>query len=336
MAKRTYSRLYGPALLSNSAATVLTAATGMDTMLRHIHVKNTSGSAATFTLSIGTDAAGTRLFDALTVPARKSFEWYGETSLDEGEIVQAYSGTNNVLNLTINGVTKTVGAVVSSSEQWETIFSADVTVSGSHVRATFPDGMAAGTAPMDMWKSFTGERRIRIRVVGFRVSASPAYGPHSAGNVKIGFAWDSDPDPSFVPQTYGEYGTFGDLRETGELRLGYSLQGTVSYPSNHFGNGSGPLITRGVECSEIIWDICQNTTGNFDGHVRMYYGGSLVISTESIKWHETGRLFDIVYWAPVFGGAGEPDVGANDAPQPYVTPGFYEEWREWHVERPVA
>ena len=60
-------RLAGPAQVSNAAATKYTAPAA-GAIVRHVRVSNPSGSPVTFTLSVGADAAGTRLFDAFSVP----------------------------------------------------------------------------------------------------------------------------------------------------------------------------------------------------------------------------------------------------------------------------
>ena len=97
---RTPLRLHGPAQVSNSAATKYTADT--KTVITHIHVYN-PGSAATFTLSIGNDAAGTRLFDAVSIAEDVPFDAWGPYTIENGEVIQALSGTNNQLVLTIDG-----------------------------------------------------------------------------------------------------------------------------------------------------------------------------------------------------------------------------------------
>lgn len=102
-------RLYGPAQVSNAAATKYTVPTSVKTIIRQISIQNPSGSAVTFTLSIGADAAGVRLFDAFSIPAAG----VGVTGniIDRGiywpmvaaEIIQAFAGTNNILVLAIFG-----------------------------------------------------------------------------------------------------------------------------------------------------------------------------------------------------------------------------------------
>lgn len=112
---KTAKRLAGPAQVSNVAATKYTVPALTKTIIRHIHVQNPSGSAVTFTLSIGADAAGVRLYDAYSIPAAAAgtvgsvIDWYGYIVVDAAEIVQAFAGTNNILTLTIYGDELTLG-----------------------------------------------------------------------------------------------------------------------------------------------------------------------------------------------------------------------------------
>lgn len=98
----TPKRLYGPTALTTSAATKYTSpATGAQ--IKHIRVDNPQGgSARAFTLSIGADAAGTRLYDGLTVPPG-GIDLWGPFTLGNAEIVQALAD-NAALVLTIDGV----------------------------------------------------------------------------------------------------------------------------------------------------------------------------------------------------------------------------------------
>lgn len=112
---RTPLRLAGPAQVSNSAATKYTVPAATKTIVRHIHVQNPSGSAVTFTLSIGADAAATRIFDAYSIPAAAAgvtgsvFDHYCYYVLEAAEVIQAFAGTNNILTLTIDGDQITLG-----------------------------------------------------------------------------------------------------------------------------------------------------------------------------------------------------------------------------------
>jgi hypothetical protein len=109
MSSKVHKRMHGPALVSNSAATKYTVPSNRRAVVRHIHVQNPSGSPVTFTLSIGSDAAGSRIFDAFSIPAAASgvaasvLDHYCYYVLEAGEVIQAFAGTNNVLTLTIDG-----------------------------------------------------------------------------------------------------------------------------------------------------------------------------------------------------------------------------------------
>ncbi len=100
---RIANRFHGPALVTNAAVTKFTVASNEKAIVRHIHVQNPSGSAVTFTASIGADAAGTRLFDAYSIAANVVLDHFCYYVLEEAEIFQALAGTTNVLVLTIDG-----------------------------------------------------------------------------------------------------------------------------------------------------------------------------------------------------------------------------------------
>ncbi|MGH7184502.1 MAG: hypothetical protein ACREJN_21360 [Nitrospiraceae bacterium] len=106
---RIATRFAGPALVTNSAATKYTVSASQKAIIRHIHVQNPSGSAVTFTLSIGSDAAGTRIFDAYSIAAGSILDHYCYYVLDAAEIIQALAGTTNVLTLTIDGDLSVLG-----------------------------------------------------------------------------------------------------------------------------------------------------------------------------------------------------------------------------------
>lgn len=96
-------RMHGPAQVSGAAATKYTVPANRKGILRHVHVQNPSGSAVTFTMSIGADAAGTRLFDAYSIGANQVLDHWCYYVLSAAEIIQALAGTANVLVLTIDG-----------------------------------------------------------------------------------------------------------------------------------------------------------------------------------------------------------------------------------------
>lgn len=103
----TLKRLAGPTLLTASAATVYTVPALTTTVVRNIHVCNETGTAATFTLALGTDGAGKRLYKAVSIPANDSLDVGLSLVLGAAEILQAYSGTASALTLVISGVEST-------------------------------------------------------------------------------------------------------------------------------------------------------------------------------------------------------------------------------------
>jgi hypothetical protein len=95
-------RVHGPAAVSNAAATKYTVPTNLRAKTRHIHVSNTSASPVNFTMSIGADAAGTRIFDAYQIAAGDVLDYFGEHTLEAAEIIQAFGSVNNQLVMTID------------------------------------------------------------------------------------------------------------------------------------------------------------------------------------------------------------------------------------------
>ena len=106
---RIPTRLAGPAQVSNAAATKYTVPASTKTILRSIHVQNPSASPVDFTLSIGADAAATRLYDGLVIPADSEKTFWCYHVLEAAEIIQALAGTNNILTLTLDGDEITLG-----------------------------------------------------------------------------------------------------------------------------------------------------------------------------------------------------------------------------------
>lgn len=103
----TLKRLGGPTALSGSAATIYTVPSATTTTIKAIRVANETGSAATLTISVGTDGANKRFIYGLPVPANGDYDWNGTLVLAAGEVIQAYSGTANALTIMISGVETT-------------------------------------------------------------------------------------------------------------------------------------------------------------------------------------------------------------------------------------
>lgn len=99
----TYDRLYGPANLGTSPATLLTVPPNTTMVIDRIRISNPDSVARTFTLSIGADATGTRLYSGRSVPPNgEGLDIWGPFTLEESEVVQA-SASNAILVITISG-----------------------------------------------------------------------------------------------------------------------------------------------------------------------------------------------------------------------------------------
>ena len=96
-------RVHGPALVTDAAATKYTVPADTKFILRHIHVQNPSASIVDFTMSIGTDAAATRIYDGYSIPADSILDVWVYIPLVAAEIIQALAGTTNILTLTLSG-----------------------------------------------------------------------------------------------------------------------------------------------------------------------------------------------------------------------------------------
>jgi hypothetical protein len=112
---RTPKRLVGPALIATGPTTVYTVPALTKTIIRQIHISNPSGSAVTFTLSVGADAAATRLWQTYSIPAAGAGvtdsvrDIFMYLIMDAAEILTLSAGTNNILNIVITGDEITLG-----------------------------------------------------------------------------------------------------------------------------------------------------------------------------------------------------------------------------------
>ncbi len=112
--------IFGPVTLSTTLTTNIIApaaagaaavgytATAHYLLLRHVHIANRTGSAATLTLykgATGGNAAGTELFVAYSVAANSSYDWYPQNLRLEGAngFLVGGSGTINALTITAFG-----------------------------------------------------------------------------------------------------------------------------------------------------------------------------------------------------------------------------------------
>lgn len=95
--------LAGPQTLGTTAATLFTVPSGATYRIDTISVSNPTAGAVDFTLSVGTDAAATRLFDGYPIRADSEFTWHPFLPVSATEIVQAFAGTSNSLVISIEG-----------------------------------------------------------------------------------------------------------------------------------------------------------------------------------------------------------------------------------------
>lgn len=97
-------RIYGPATLAAAAATIYTVPASTTTIVRYIRFVNTTGTDRPVTLSVGADAAATRIFGAVTIPAGGSLDWTGAIPMTAGEIIQGYSSATAAITTIIAAV----------------------------------------------------------------------------------------------------------------------------------------------------------------------------------------------------------------------------------------
>jgi len=102
-------RLFGPAQLTNAAATKYTVPASTVTIIQYLTISNPTGGAVAFTMSIGADAAGTRVYDAYSIPAGTTLTLFVKYVLAAAEIVQAFASANTSLVMTLNGQELTPG-----------------------------------------------------------------------------------------------------------------------------------------------------------------------------------------------------------------------------------
>lgn len=96
-------RMVGPKQLENSDTLQYTAPSGGATV-RDLWFSNPTTADVNLTLSIGTDGATTRLFDAYPVAAKSVFHLGVNVVLGNAETLRAHAGTSSALVAIISGV----------------------------------------------------------------------------------------------------------------------------------------------------------------------------------------------------------------------------------------
>jgi hypothetical protein len=104
----TIKRIAGPAYLAASVADIYTPpASSIYTLIKHIHIANVTGTAATFTLYVGAtagSAGGTELAKAESVPANSHVDLYfTNLRLASTDFLSGASGTASALTIVVMG-----------------------------------------------------------------------------------------------------------------------------------------------------------------------------------------------------------------------------------------
>lgn len=109
MANPSTKLLASPAFLGTAAANVYTPAQGSTSIydiVKHIHIANVTGNAATFSLFIGAtagSASGTQLFGTQSVAANAPFDYYTALKLISTTFLSGLASTASALTITVEG-----------------------------------------------------------------------------------------------------------------------------------------------------------------------------------------------------------------------------------------
>lgn len=108
MANPSIKRIAGPLALTTTLTTNVynQGSALIYDVIKHIHVANKTGVAATFSLwlgATGANAAGTELFIAKNVPANDVYDWYCNLKMLTADFLVGGSATATALTITIEG-----------------------------------------------------------------------------------------------------------------------------------------------------------------------------------------------------------------------------------------
>lgn len=138
----TEKRLCNPTQLTTSGQTLYTVPAGKTAIIKQLVVTNVTGSAATFSLYIGSATAANALFSATSVAANDAIVINLSQVLNSTEILTALASANSTLNITISGVENdgplnplstyiADGAITSAKIADGTIVNADINASAA-------------------------------------------------------------------------------------------------------------------------------------------------------------------------------------------------------------
>ena len=98
----------GPLALTTTLTTNVYAGAGGSALIldnvKHIHITNKTGTAATFTLYLGAtgaNTAGTELWVGRSIAGNDSFDWYGNLKMLSTDFLVGGAGTTTALVITI-------------------------------------------------------------------------------------------------------------------------------------------------------------------------------------------------------------------------------------------
>lgn len=103
-----YYRIVGPLPLAGSASTLYRVPEQRVTRILATHASNPSGSPVDINISIGTDAAGTRIYDDYEIAADSIDGNFDAYDLAAGETIQGWAGTAATVVLTITAWEKSI------------------------------------------------------------------------------------------------------------------------------------------------------------------------------------------------------------------------------------
>lgn len=108
MSNPSTKRTVGPVAMSATLTTNIynnTSALIYD-VIKHIHIANKTAGAVTFSLWLGAtggNAAGTELFNAVSVPANSVYDWYGNLKMTTADFLVGGASAGTSLTITVEG-----------------------------------------------------------------------------------------------------------------------------------------------------------------------------------------------------------------------------------------
>jgi uncharacterized protein YjdB len=173
------------------------------------------------------------------------------------------------------------------------------------MRATFPAGFVAGSAPGLAYITTGNYHTMYIR---FAAKLSTNWYGQASGFCKYFYEWVRDPnDEAFF---FSSHGT-----GTAPLDPYVILQGIVGSPGGSFWN-LAPNLAPSARIIRGQWQIYEfvltgNSAGQADGMVDWWLDGVHVGHDTGIQWTTTATTFTEFDFRPVWGGIGPPNVPAT-------------------------